>query len=126
MRIFERVIYKQEISTNLQSSIGPNQFAHKKGHNTTMALFKCQQYRLNWLNKDADSFDFSKAFDFVSHQIVCNKVKLYNINPYDINWIINFLSNRKQRHRTKSHVSAFLKRDGNIELYVTFTFCGNL
>ena len=31
-------------------------------------------------------------------------------------------------HRTKSHVSAFLKRDGNIELNisVTFTFCGNL
>ena len=31
-------------------------------------------------------------------------------------------------HRTKSYVSAFLKRDGNIELHVsvTFTFCGNL
>ena len=91
-----------------------------------MALFKCQQYRLNWLDNYVDSFDFSKAFDFVSHQIVCNKVKLYNINPYDINWIIDFLSNRKQRHRTQSYVSAFLKRDGNIELYVTFTFCGNL
>ena len=31
-------------------------------------------------------------------------------------------------HRTKSHISVFLKRDGNIELNisVTFTFCGNL
>ena len=31
-------------------------------------------------------------------------------------------------HRTKSYVSAFLKRDGNIELHVsvTFTACGNL
>ena len=31
-------------------------------------------------------------------------------------------------HRTKSHVSAFLKCDGNIELHVsaTFTFCGNM
>jgi len=38
MRIFERIIYKQEISTILQSSIGPNQFAYKRGHNTTMAL----------------------------------------------------------------------------------------
>ena len=46
MRIFERVIYKQEISTILQSSIGPNQFAYKRGHNTTMALLKCQHY---WL-----------------------------------------------------------------------------
>ena len=44
MSIFERIIYKQEISTNLQSSIGPNQFAYKRGHNTTMALLKCQHY----------------------------------------------------------------------------------
>ena len=57
---------------------------------------------MNWLDKDADivkvySFDFSKAFDFVSHQILCNKLKLYNINPYVINRMINFLSNRKLR-----------------------------
>ena len=43
MRTFERLAYKQEISTILQSSIGLNQFAYKKGHNTTMALLKCQQ-----------------------------------------------------------------------------------
>ena len=54
------------------------------------------------MDKDADfvkvySFDFSKAFDLVSHQIVCNKLKSYNINPYVINWIINFLTDRKQR-----------------------------
>lgn len=31
-------------------------------------------------------------------------------------------------NRTKSHVSAFLKRDGSVEFYVsvTFPFCGNL
>ena len=43
------------------------------------------------------SFDFSKAFDLVSCQIVCNKLKSYNINPYVINWITNFLIDRKQR-----------------------------
>ena len=102
MRIFERLVYKQEISTTQQSSTGLNQLAYKKGYNTTMALLKCQHYQLNRLEKDADivkvySFDFSKAFDFVSHQILCNKLKLYNINPYVINRMINFLSNRKLR-----------------------------
>ena len=94
MRIFERVIHKQEISTALQSSIGLNQFAYK-GHtgNTTMTLLKCQHYWLKWSDKDAAfvkvySFHFSEAFNFVSHQIVCNKLKLYNISPYVINWII--------------------------------------
>ena len=42
MRIFERLVYKQEIITTQQSSTGINQLAYKKGYNTTMALLKCQ------------------------------------------------------------------------------------
>ena len=67
-----------------------------------MALIKCQHHWLGWLDTEADlakvySFDFSKAFDSVSHEIVHNKLGSYNINQYVINWIISFLSNRKQR-----------------------------
>ena len=67
-----------------------------------MALIKRQHHYLGWLDTEADfasvySFDFSKAFDSASHEIVCNKLGSYNINQYVINWIINFLSNRKQR-----------------------------
>ena len=119
MRTFERLAYKQEISTILQSSIGLNQFAYKKGHNTTMALLKCQQYWLNWLDKDADfvmvyPFDFSKAFDFVSYHILCNKLKLYNINPYVINWMINFLRNRKQRVVVDGVTTKFVEIDRGV------------
>ena len=40
----------------------------------------------------------SKAFDSVSHKIVCDKLKFYDFNPYITNWIISFLiSDRKQR-----------------------------
>ena len=42
-------------------------------------------------------FDFSKAFDTVPHDVVCNKLKALDINPYITNWIINFLYSRKQR-----------------------------
>ena len=64
MIIFERVIYKQEISTTLQSSIGPSQLVYKRRQNTTMAILKCQHYWLKWLDKDVDfvkvySSDFS-------------------------------------------------------------------
>lgn len=44
MRIFERLVYKQEIFATLQSSIGPNQFACQEGHNATVVLLKCQHY----------------------------------------------------------------------------------
>ena len=67
-----------------------------------MALIKRQHHWLGWLDTEADfakvySFDFSKAFDSVSHEIVHNKLGSYNINQYVINWIISFLGNRKQR-----------------------------
>jgi len=42
-------------------------------------------------------FDFSKAFESVPHAIVCNKLMSLKMNPYVINWIVSFLSNRKQR-----------------------------
>ena len=119
MRIFERLVYKQEISTTQQSSTGLNQLAYKKGYNTTMALLKCQHYQLNRLEKDADivkvySFDFSKAFDFVSHQILCNKLKLYNINPYVVNRMINFLSNRKLRVVVDGVTTKLVEIDGGV------------
>ena len=45
------------------------------------------------------SFDLTKAFDTISHNIsiVCDKLKSTNLNPYIINWISSFLDNRKQR-----------------------------
>ena len=68
-----------------------------------MASIKCQHYWLDCLDKHADFFrvyefsDSSKAFDSVSHQIVCKKLKTNDVNPYIINWIISFLNNCKQR-----------------------------
>ena len=67
-----------------------------------MALIKCQHNWFKWLDKDMDfvrifSFDFSKVFDSVSHQILCNKLKTLNINLFVTNWIISFLRDRKQR-----------------------------
>ena len=71
MRIFEKLVFKQEISAKLKSIIGKDQFAYRTGSNTTMAIIKCQHQRLKWLeDEDVDfirviSFDLSKAFDSV-------------------------------------------------------------
>ena len=102
MRLFERVVVKQELSPVLKSAIGPDQFAYKEGCNTALALLTCHHHWLKWLDRTTDfvrvfSFDFSKVFDSVPHAIVCNKLMSLSINPYVINWIVSFLSNRKQR-----------------------------
>ena len=41
--------------------------------------------------------DFSKAFDSIKHSILSEKLKKARLNPYVINWLIDFLSDRKQR-----------------------------
>ena len=101
-RLFEKLILKFELFDVLKSLIGPDQFAYKEDSNTTMALVKSQHYWLKWLDRNADfvrvlSFDFSKAFDTVPHCILSDKLKTTDINPYVINWILDFLNQRKQR-----------------------------
>ena len=113
MRLFERVVVKQELSPVLGSAIGPDQFAFKEGCNTTLALLTCHHHWLKWLDGAMDfvrgfSFDFSKAFDSVPYAIVCNKLMSLNMNPYVINWIVSFLSNRKQRIVVDGFVTEFV------------------
>ena len=113
MRLFERLVFKQEMSTEFKSIINNDQFGFRDGCNTTLALLKCQHFWLSALDRDSDfvrvlSFDFSKAFDTVSHKIICDKLKSTNINPYIINWIIRFLDNRKQRVVVDDAITAFV------------------
>jgi len=54
LRIFERLVCKQELSHVLKDEIGPDQLAYMEGRSTSMALIKCQHNWLDWLDKDAD------------------------------------------------------------------------
>jgi hypothetical protein len=55
------------------------------------------------------SFDFSKAFDSVPHDILFNKIKKIPINPYVINWMIDFLNNRRQRVKVDGVTTEFVR-----------------
>ncbi|CAB4035417.1 Hypothetical predicted protein, partial [Paramuricea clavata] len=54
MRLFERVIYKQEIASAFKSVVGQNKFAYKEGTSTTDALIMCLHHWLEWLDEGAD------------------------------------------------------------------------
>ena len=113
MRLFERLIFKEEMSTEFKSIINNDQFGFRDGCNTTLALLKCQHFWLSALDRDSDfarvlSFDFSKAFDKVSQKIICDKLKSANINPYIINWVVSFLDNQKERIVVDNVVTAFV------------------
>ena len=113
MRLFEKCVYQSEVADTVYNYIGDDQFAYKKGHNSTMALIKYQHMWLKSLDEGAKSvrvisFDFSKAFDSVPHDILFNKIKKIPINPYIINWMIDFLDNRRQRVKVDGVTTEFL------------------
>ena len=86
MRLFERSVYETELSHIMRDVIDSDQFSYKEGHISTMALIKWQQNWLKWLDSNAKyvrvlSFDFSKAFDNLPHDISCEKIKKLPINP---------------------------------------------
>ncbi|CAB3996058.1 Hypothetical predicted protein [Paramuricea clavata] len=113
MRLFERIIFQEEIRHPSKLIIDKNQYAYRENSNTTAALIRCQHHWLKWLDDKANfirviSGDFSKAFDSVSHDILTQKLKSTNLNPYIINWLINFISCRKQRVTVDGTVTNFV------------------
>ena len=63
------------------------------------------------INIHSFTFDFSKAFDMVSHNLACSKLKKRPLNPYVqyvVNCIIDFLSNRSKRVVVDGQVASFL------------------
>ena len=82
--------------------VDPQQFGTLPGLNTTYALISM----LHKWNCDTDGnsetvrivlFDFIKAFDLIDHDILIQKLVSYEIPNNVVNWIIDFLLNRKQR-----------------------------
>ena len=56
MRIFEKLVLKQELSLVMESVIGKDQYAYKEKHNTsTMALIKCYHSWVKWLDEEVVS-----------------------------------------------------------------------
>lgn len=78
--------------------ITPRQHGFRRGFSTTTQLLHVTHFAAQALNENDDyhmiSFDFSKAFDKVPHQLLIHKLKYYKINPMCINWIENWLCDR--------------------------------
>jgi len=56
---------------------------------------------------DVVYFDSKKAFDSVSHDKLLVKIAAYGISRYLYQWIVAFLSNRKQAVRVENVLSCF-------------------
>ena len=58
--------------------------------------------------------DFSKAFDRINYKILISKMRKLDINESITNWLIDFLSGRKQRVKISGVFSDWLPVNGSV------------
>ena len=100
-KIFERIVLNRITKfINQNESLYPFQFGFRANHNTSNALMVIIDRILSGFNNGEMTIgvflDFSKAFDTVDHEILKKKLIHYGIRGSAHQWLISYLSNRKQ------------------------------
>ena len=89
-----------------------HQYAFRKNHSTTMAIYKVVCDILEGFNENEVTalcfIDLQKCFDTIDHSILIRKLQLYGIKDVTLDWFCNYLRGRKQCVRINGENSSFL------------------
>ena len=94
------------------------QYGFIKGRSTVLQLLRimddwtCQLESGSQI--DVIYTDFQKAFDKVPHQRLLQKLQIYGVNDITLQWIRDFLCNRKQRVGINNSYSGWFKVESGI------------
>ena len=120
-KVTEDFVIENFVKSAVLKKVDPCQFGTIPGSNTTQALISM----LHSWNKATDGsgamvravlVDFKKAIDLIDHHILVQKLKSYDIPEGIVDWIIDFLTCRKQRVK---HSNECYSEWGNIPSGVT-------
>ena len=93
-----------------QSILSEHQFGFRTGRSTMDQLLLVYDEVTKWVDEgsvvDLILFDFSKAFDKVSHPILMAKLSCLGVEAHLLSWIENFLVNRTMRVSVKGELSS--------------------
>jgi len=100
-KILERLMYNRLIKfIDHFNIIKSNQFGFRKNYSTSLAINSFVDHFHKTIEKDQYMIslfiDLSRAFDTISHEILFNKLYIYGIRGLALDWIKNYLQNRKQ------------------------------
>ena len=109
MKAFELILYA-ELLARTQEKMDPRQhgFLKNKSCNTNLLTFiePIARYLHEKIGTDVIYFDFAKAFDTVSHDLILQKLKIqYKIDGTLLKLFVNYLQGRKQQVMIDNAVS---------------------
>ena len=109
-KVLERCILHQ-FKDRLTNCFGQNQFSYRSNSSTTCALLSLHDLLTRLMDSDDTlavvliSWDFSKAFDCVSHQLLIDKLLEYKFSTGFISFVTSYLSGRSQAVKYGSYIS---------------------
>ena len=110
-KIIEKVLMA-ELEKYVKGKLHLDQYGNTKGSSTTHYLIKLtdEAYRSTDVCKatTAVTIDYSKAFDYVDHGVLIDKLVMLGVRVKVINLIISFLSDRSHNTKIKGKLSKFL------------------
>ena len=109
-KVLESILRDQVMEHLTKNDLLSNQqFGFIKGRSAVLQLLKVLDEWSQTLDQgesiDCIYMDFQKAFDTVPHRRLITKLKGYNIHENTLNWIKNFLTDRKQQVKIGSATS---------------------
>ena len=118
-KILEKTIHTRLLSfLNKYKIIAENQYGFQKGKGTKDVLAFITKTLLNNLNEGiptiATFLDLAKAFDTVNHYILKSKLERYGIRGKALMLLSDYLSDRTQFVRIKSHRSSTLRLETGV------------
>ena len=109
-KVFERCVYKQMFQF-FEGIISKYQCGFRKGHSAQHALISLlEKWRYNVDQGrmfGALLTDLSKAFDCLPHDIIIAKLNAYGFDMKALNFIYDYLRNRKQRTKIDNAYSSW-------------------
>ena len=110
-KIIEKVMMS-ELQKDVKGKLDLDQYGNTTGSSTTHYLIKLTDQAYKSTDKGgattAITIDYSKAFDYVDHGVLIDKLMLLGVRARLINLIISFLSDRSHNTKIKGIVSEFL------------------
>lgn len=109
-KVLEKIVYTQinEYFSN-HNIIPKHQSGFRKAHSTTTALLNLHDAVIRNLDNKLATvlimLDFSKAFDTISHELMCAKLKYYGFDHISLLFFKNYLQSRSQLVRIGNAVS---------------------